>query len=92
MTSLKRAVFVSLALGSSVVKTTPLLPVPRSSSASISDCPGYEASNVQQTGSGLTADLTLAGDACNVYGTDLQNLTLTVEYQAGRRLVTVSFC
>lgn len=47
-------------------------------------CPGYSASNVQQTGSGLTADLTLAGEACNAYGTDLPNLTLTVEYQSGK--------
>lgn len=46
-------------------------------------CPGYSASNVQQSGSGLTADLTLAGEACNAYGTDLPNLTLTVEYQSG---------
>jgi len=47
-------------------------------------CPGYSASNVQQTGSGLTADLALAGEACNVFGTDLPNLTLTVEYQSGK--------
>lgn len=30
-------------------------------------CPGYKASNVRETDSGLTADLTLAGPACNVY-------------------------
>ena len=47
------------------------------------DCPGYSASNVKYTHNGLTADLTLAGDACNVYGTDIEDLTLTVEYQAG---------
>ena len=46
-----------------------------------SECPGYIASNVQQSSTGLTADLQLAGPACNVYGTDLPNLTLTVEYQ-----------
>lgn len=46
-------------------------------------CPGYSASNIQQSGSGLTADLTLAGEACNAYGIDLPNLTLTVEYQSG---------
>jgi len=50
-------------------------------------CPGYTASNVQQSGSGLTADLTLAGEACNAYGTDLPNLTLTVEYQSGSLLL-----
>ena len=49
-----------------------------------SDCPGYAASNVHQTDNGLTADLHLAGSACNLYGTDLRNLTLTVEYQTGK--------
>lgn len=49
----------------------------------ITTCPGYSASNVQQNANGLTADLTLAGEACNAYGTDLPNLTLTVEYQSG---------
>jgi hypothetical protein len=47
-----------------------------------SACPGYRASNVQQTANGLTANLNLAGAACNLYGTDLRNLTLTVEYQS----------
>ena len=46
-------------------------------------CPGYAASNVQQSGTTLTADLTLAGTACNSYGTDLQDLKLLVEYQTG---------
>lgn len=49
-------------------------------------CPGYLASNVQTDATGLTADLSLAGEACNVYGTDIANLTLTVEYQAQGRL------
>ncbi|KAL9000197.1 MAG: hypothetical protein Q9169_001099 [Polycauliona sp. 2 TL-2023] len=50
------------------------------------DCPGYDASNVKRTASGLTATLTLAGQACNVYGTDIENLDLTVEYQSADRL------
>jgi alpha-glucosidase len=50
------------------------------------ECPGYTAASVQQTSNGLTADLQLAGPACNVYGTDLPNLTLTVEYQTGKPL------
>jgi alpha-glucosidase len=50
------------------------------------DCPGYTASDVQQTYTSLTASLQLAGEACNVYGTDLNNLTLTVEYQTDSRL------
>ncbi|KAL7620180.1 hypothetical protein AAE478_009173 [Parahypoxylon ruwenzoriense] len=49
-------------------------------------CPGYKASNVEATSNGLTALLTLAGDACNVYGTDIEALSLFVEYQAADRL------
>lgn len=48
-------------------------------------CPGYRAGNVKtQNGGIVSADLTLAGKACNVYGTDLDNLILEVEYQTGR--------
>ena len=49
------------------------------------ECPGYKA-NVQKTDAGLTADLTLAGAACNVYGIDIPDLTLSVEYQSKERL------
>jgi alpha-glucosidase len=49
-------------------------------------CPGYRGSNVQYSDTGLTADLTLAGPACNVYGTDIESLSLTVEYQTHSRL------
>jgi alpha-glucosidase len=44
-------------------------------------CPGYSASNVTINGSSLTADLTLAGTACNVFGTDITNLKLEVTYE-----------
>ena len=49
-------------------------------------CPGYTASNIQQDATGLTADLTLAGPQCNVYGNDIEDLTLAVEYQSKERL------
>ncbi len=49
-------------------------------------CPGYRGSNVVRTRNGLTATLTLAGQACNVYGTDIETLNLTVEYQSDSRL------
>ncbi|KAH7025897.1 family 31 glycosyl hydrolase [Microdochium trichocladiopsis] len=49
-------------------------------------CPGYKASNVQTTDTGLTAELTLAGTACNVYGTDLDDLVLSVSYDTETRL------
>jgi alpha-glucosidase len=46
-------------------------------------CPGYAASNVETTDSSLTADLKLAGTACNIYSDDLLELKLLVEYQSG---------
>lgn len=49
-------------------------------------CPGYIASNVQTSDTGFTADLNLAGAGCSVYGNDIENLTLTVEYQDTGRL------
>jgi alpha-glucosidase len=49
-------------------------------------CPGYTASSVKTSSTGLTAQLALAGPACNVYGTDIDNLELTVEYQTDSRL------
>jgi hypothetical protein len=47
------------------------------------NCPGYAVSNVQQTPTGLTADLSLAGTACNVFGNDVRDLKLLVNYDAG---------
>jgi alpha-glucosidase len=41
---------------------------------------------VQNTTTGLCADLTLAGSACNIYGNDIANLILKVEYQSQERL------
>lgn len=59
---------------------------------SLAQCPGYKASNVRVSATGVTADLTLAGAACNVYGTDLPNLILQVTYQTGKsRFPWVSF-
>ncbi len=63
-----------------------ILMVTAAAGSSLLSCPGYKASNVQSNSNGLTADLTLAGDACNAYGTDLTNLTLTVEHQTNDRL------
>lgn len=53
-------------------------------------CPGYKASNVKHTATGVNADLTLKGPACNVYGTDLNNLVLEVTYDTGRFYTFVS--
>ncbi|KAI9167892.1 glycoside hydrolase family [Paramyrothecium foliicola] len=49
-------------------------------------CPGYRASNVLQSDYGLTADLTLDGEPCDLYGYDIQDLRLIVEYQSASRL------
>jgi alpha-glucosidase len=46
-------------------------------------CPGYTATNVVNTATSLTADLSLAGIACNVYGNDVQDLKLLVNYDSG---------
>lgn len=55
--------------------------IPRA--ASVDSCPGYEAKNVRQNSHGFVAELTLAGKACNVYGTDLKDLKLEVTYDSG---------
>ncbi|KAF2155286.1 glycoside hydrolase family 31 protein [Myriangium duriaei CBS 260.36] len=49
-------------------------------------CPGYQASNVQRTAYGFNATLTLCDKPCNVYGTDIEELVLTVDYQTADRL------
>ena len=53
------------------------------STGPLAACPGYKASNVQTSATGLTADLSLAGTACDVYGTDLTDLILEVSYDTG---------
>lgn len=50
----------------------------------VSSCPGYAASNVETSSNGLTADLLLAGDACDAYGEDLEDLLLEVTYETGK--------
>ncbi|KAJ5883535.1 alpha/beta-glucosidase agdC [Penicillium subrubescens] len=50
------------------------------------DCPGYKVVNVREKDHSFEADLTIAGDHCDVYGTDLENLKLFVEYQTDDRL------
>ncbi|KAL1304389.1 hypothetical protein AAFC00_003389 [Neodothiora populina] len=53
----------------------------------IDQCPGYVATNVKYSGNKtISADLNLAGAACNTYGTDVTNLKLLVEYQTVKRL------
>lgn len=49
-------------------------------------CPGYKATQLQETDGGISAILTLAGAPCNVYGNDVDVLNLRVEYQSKDRL------
>ena len=87
-TTLARIAGAALVVAFTTVTASPiasLTPRQSNNTGDISACPGYAASNVVNTTSGLTADLTLAGTACNVYGTDITDLTLTVEYQTGGR-------
>lgn len=50
------------------------------------ECSGYLATQINLNDCGFTAQLSLLGDACNVYGTDIPDLQLTVEHQAKTRL------
>ncbi|KAI6853318.1 Alpha-glucosidase, partial [Hortaea werneckii] len=49
-------------------------------------CPGYKASGVERTPHGLNATLHLQGEPCNVYGTDIDTLTLEVDVQTSHRM------
>ena len=71
-------------LYSCAAKLLALAAVVSTASAENTSCPGYTAQNVSQTSTSLTARLTLAGPACNMYGTDLDDLILNVEYQTGK--------
>jgi alpha-glucosidase len=53
-------------------------------STTIATCPGYSLKDVVQTTASLTATLQLAGKGCNVYGPDIEDLSLLVEYQTGK--------
>lgn len=43
--------------------------------------------SLQNTSTGLTAKLELAGPACNAFGTDIVNLTIEVSYETQTRFV-----
>ncbi|CAO2651810.1 Nn.00g000930.m01.CDS01 [Neocucurbitaria sp. VM-36] len=68
-------------LWSSFLKWGSAVPLKRADS-----CPGYKASNVQRSDSRFTADLSLAGTECNLYGQDLQDLRFLAEWQTDSRL------
>ncbi|EJD04630.1 uncharacterized protein FOMMEDRAFT_19850 [Fomitiporia mediterranea MF3/22] len=55
-------------------------------SLNVSTCPGYTLQDLQNTSSGFTASLALAGPACNAFGNDIANLTIAVDYESQSRL------
>lgn len=55
-------------------------------SKDISECKGYTASNIRENGATISADLMLKGQPCNLYGEDIKNLKLLVEYQSGKSI------
>ncbi|OAQ96250.1 hypothetical protein LLEC1_05040, partial [Akanthomyces lecanii] len=75
-----------LASDAAAATTTVLSRAAPNNNSTLDECPGYKASNVQTTDSGLTAELSLAGAACNVYGDDLKDLILQVTYETDNRL------
>ncbi|CAL1697161.1 unnamed protein product [Somion occarium] len=55
-------------------------------SLNVSSCPGYTLSGLEETRTGLTAHLNLAGAVCNAFGKDVGDLTLEVTYDSETRL------
>ena len=66
--------------------TTPQLPVLKGRFES----PGYALHGLHERADGLTAQLALAGPACNAFGHDVANLTLEVTYDTTTRQVLVA--
>ncbi|EJD48260.1 hypothetical protein AURDEDRAFT_61187 [Auricularia subglabra TFB-10046 SS5] len=52
----------------------------------LANCPGYKAENVVVSELAITADVNIAGKACNAYSRDLNNLRLVVQYQTKDRI------
>ncbi|GAC93447.1 glycoside hydrolase [Pseudozyma hubeiensis SY62] len=58
-----------------------------SPSLNVTTCPGYQlVGEPEQSRHGFTAKLSLAGEACNAYGVDIANLTLSVVYEKKHQL------
>lgn len=55
----------------------------RRTTPNLDSCHGYSASVIQTTSTTLTAQLQFNNGSCNVYGPDLQTLSLTVTYETG---------
>ncbi|KAJ1935810.1 hypothetical protein EC988_008373, partial [Linderina pennispora] len=54
--------------------------------SNIASCPGYKIVSKQDTASGFSATLKLAGKPCNAYGNDISDLKLNVDFDNQDRL------
>jgi hypothetical protein len=61
-------------------------------SRDLTSCPGYTVSSITNTSNTITADLKLAGTACDVNGADVADLQLLVEYQTGKNTTNYALC
>lgn len=84
--TMAKPAFLTWLLASAVHATADIVARDYPSDDPLAACPGYTASNIQTTATSLTADLTLAGPSCDVYGDDIQDLTLEVTYEITTRL------
>lgn len=77
-----------VALGSLVGAIPAALRQHVSRSSNSNSCTGYTASNVKTDDSSLTADLHFGDQSsCNLFGEDLKDLKLLVEYQTGQYIL-----
>ncbi|KIJ28877.1 glycoside hydrolase family 31 protein [Sphaerobolus stellatus SS14] len=58
----------------------------RNLTGNLAACPGYTLTSITHSTHGLTAQLALAGKACNALGLDIPNLTIQVTYESQSRL------
>ncbi|KAK7442993.1 hypothetical protein VKT23_015940 [Stygiomarasmius scandens] len=63
-----------------------ILPILLATTVVASKLGGYELQNLERNRYGLTATLSLAGPACNAFGTDASQLTIEVTYESTSRL------
>ncbi|KAF9528421.1 alpha-glucosidase [Crepidotus variabilis] len=54
--------------------------------STLDNCVGYNATDIEEKANGLSANLVLAGEGCNVYGDDILKLSLNVVYETDGRI------
>ncbi|KAF9067846.1 glycosyl hydrolases family 31-domain-containing protein [Rhodocollybia butyracea] len=59
---------------------------PSEFSKNVSSCSGYNLHSLQESPTGLVAQMSLAGPACHAFGTDIEELTIQVVYETETRL------